>query len=214
LDDKSKPRIVTTPTVGVSQWAIHSPLLANIFLTPLDHLVESIILRENRGKRGGQKDNPVYAKIMKAKRTAFIKKKKGLLTPELRLQLSRQARLVPTSIPSPRFIRINYVRYADDFVISVIGPHSLATRILKEVTDFVTSLGLNLNESKTGITSFTKGFKFLGALISSRAHHIKPLKLVTKGPHAGKKVRITPYINIHAPIRELQARLVTRGYAK
>jgi retron-type reverse transcriptase len=211
LDNKSKPRIVTTPTVGVSQGAIYSPLLANIFLTPLDHLVESIILRENRGKRGGQKDNPVYAKIMNARRTALIK---GLLTPELRLELSRQARLVPTSIPSPRFIRINYVRYADDFVISVLGPHSLANRILKEVTDFVTSLGLNLNESKTGMTSFTKGFKFLGALISSRAHHIKPLKLVTKGPHAGKKVRITPYINIHAPIRELQARLVTRGYAK
>lgn len=210
-DGKPKSKDVTIPTVGVPQGAIHSPLLANIFLTPLDHLVESIILRENRGKRGGQKANPEYTKIMNTRATAL---RNGLLTPELRKELRELARSVTTSIPSTDFVRINYVRYADDFVISVLGPHSLAARILNEVTDFVRTLGLNLNDSKTGITSFRSGFKFLGALISSRARHIKPVKRITKGPHAGKKVRITPYINMHAPIRDLQARLVARGYAK
>jgi len=96
-----------------------------------------------------------------------------------------------------------------------LGPYSLAQNILSEISDFVqNNLGLSLNESKTGIKSFKKGFSFLGTNISSRSHNISPMKLITKGPNAGIKSRITPLMNLHVPINNLMDRLVLRGYAK
>ena len=201
---------VVPKTLGTPQGAIHSPVLANIFLTQLDNFMESLILKYNKGKKS--KQNPAYSKILNL-RAKHIKL--GTLTPELSINLRRQLREVPSKLRDSSFIRVNYVRYADDFVISVLGPYSLAQKILSEITDFVQNyLGLSLNESKIGIKSFNKGFTFLGTNISSRSNNISPIKLITKGPNSGIKSRITPLMNLHAPIRDLIERLVIRGYAK
>jgi hypothetical protein len=201
---------VIPKTVGTPQGAIHSPILANIFLTQLDNLMESIILKYNKGVKG--KQNPAYSKIHSLR---TYHKQRGTLTPEICIDLRRQMRPIQSRLRDSSFIRVNYVRYADDFVISVLGPYSLAQIILYEISVFLQDhLGLLLNESKTGIRSFKRGFSFLGAKISSRSHNISPVKLITKGPNKGKKCRITPLINLHAPIRKLHERLVIRGYAK
>lgn len=201
---------VVPKTKGTPQGAIHSPIIANIFLTQLDNLMESLILKYNKGNRA--KQNPSYSKILNL-RARHIRE--GTLTPDLSVNLRRQLREVPSNVRDSSFIRVNYVRYADDFIISVLGPYSLAQNILSEISDFVkNNLGLSLNESKTGIKSFKKGFSFLGTNISSRSHNISPIKLITKGPNAGIKSRITPLMNLHVPIKNLMVRLVLRGYAK
>ena len=52
-----------------------------------------------------------------------------------------------------KFVRIHYVRYADDFVVGVEGSYSQTKEILKEITEFVESeLDLKFNSDKTGIT--------------------------------------------------------------
>jgi hypothetical protein len=218
------PKTVGTPPIAfdksiAKEGAIHSPILANIFLTQLDNLMESIILKHNKGVKS--KQNPAYSKILSLR---TYHKQRGTLTPvftfgqrpkEISIDLRRQIRLIQSRLRDSSFIRVNYVRYADDFVISVLGPYSLAQTILYEISVFLQDhLGLLLNESKTGIKSFKRGFSFLGANISSRSHNISPIKLITKGPNKGKKSRITPLINLHAPIRKLHERLVIRGYAK
>jgi nicotine oxidoreductase len=201
---------VIPKTIGTPQGAIHSPILANIFLTQLDNLMESLIIKYNKGSWA--KQNPAYSRILNLRATYI---RRGTLTPDLNLKLRRQAREIPSQIRDSSFIRVNYVRYADDFVISVLGPYSLAQCIWTEIRGFIQkNIGLSLNESKTGIKSFKRGFSFLGTNISSRSHNISPVKLITKGPNAGLKSRITPLMNLHVPIRKLMERLVLRGYAK
>jgi hypothetical protein len=172
--------------------------------------MESLIEKHNIGLRARQ--NPKYSRLLSI-RTAH--KRTGSLTPQLSMLLRRQARLVPSRIHDSSFIRINYVRYADDFIISVLGPYKLAKIILNDVSEYVSNeLGLILNEAKTGIKSFKQGFMFLGTFISSRSHHIRPMKLITKGPNKGVISRIAPLINMHAPIKDIQKRLILRGYAR
>lgn len=70
----------------------------------------------------------------------------------------------------PNFIRIQYLRYADDFVISIAGPYKLAMHIRNKVREFLTdTLKLNMNLDKSHITHFTKKpIQFLGVSILNR----------------------------------------------
>lgn len=62
------------------------------------------------------------------------------------------------------YVRIHYIRYADDFVIGVIGSHTQAKIILERVDEFVNNtLKLKFNPEKTLIIDFHKdSFNFLG----------------------------------------------------
>lgn len=81
------------------------------------------------------------------------------------------------------YVRINYVRYADDFVIGVEGSHTIAKEILQKTEAFVNDeLKLKFNPDKTSISKFTdQPFKFLGynirAPMSKRG--VKPLESIT-----------------------------------
>ena len=58
---------------------------------------------------------------------------------------------------------MRYIRYADDFVIGIIGTKQDAVTILNEVTDFLRKeLHLEISEEKTGIRHAEKGVQFLG----------------------------------------------------
>lgn len=134
-----------------------------------------------------------------------------------RSELIKQTRVVGrVNAFDESFIRVDYVRYADDFIIGVAGPKSLAVTILSRVNEYLkTELLLNLKESKTHINNFnTEVTTFLGFDISGRGKHEKPYKLIDKGKHAGKKVKITPYMNLHVPIMKLYKRLIERGFFK
>lgn len=64
----------------------------------------------------------------------------------------------------PNFKRLMYLRYADDFVILIIGSINEAKYIKQLVADILKSkCGLELNEEKTKISATKEGFKFLGA---------------------------------------------------
>lgn len=58
--------------------------------------------------------------------------------------------------------KVNYVRYADDFVITGISEEILRDEVLPLVKAFMAERGLQLSESKTLITHIDKGFDFLG----------------------------------------------------
>lgn len=81
------------------------------------------------------------------------------------------------------YVRIHYIRYADDFVVGVIGSYTLTNIILNKIENFVNEqLKLTFNASKTGIVDFSKNsFKFLGfevkAPMSKRG--IKPRETIS-----------------------------------
>ena len=60
------------------------------------------------------------------------------------------------------FNKLNFVRYADDFIITGESPEFLKYKVLPIVREFLTERGLQLSEEKTLITHISDGFDFLG----------------------------------------------------
>ncbi|MFA0694313.1 group II intron reverse transcriptase/maturase [Vibrio sp. 10N.222.49.C9] len=58
--------------------------------------------------------------------------------------------------------KVNYVRYADDFVITGISKELLEQEVLPIVEAFMADRGLELSKEKTLITHIENGFDFLG----------------------------------------------------
>lgn len=102
------------------------------------------------------------------------------------------------------YVRINYVRYADDFVIGVEGSYTLAKEILQKTEAFVNNeLKLKFNPDKTSISKFMdQPFKFLGYSIRApiRKQGVKPMESITLNNKVilrRKKVR--PVIEMDTP---------------
>ena len=60
------------------------------------------------------------------------------------------------------FNKMNFIRYADDFVITGETPEFLRNDVLPVVRKFLRERGLTLSEEKTVITHINDGFDFLG----------------------------------------------------
>jgi RNA-directed DNA polymerase len=58
--------------------------------------------------------------------------------------------------------RVNFIRYADDFIITATNKELLTEKILPLVKTFLTPRGLTLSAEKTHITTIDQGFDFLG----------------------------------------------------
>lgn len=65
-----------------------------------------------------------------------------------------------------------FVRYADDFVV-VSKTKSQAEEAKAYVENILSSLGLELSQEKTKITTYGKGYDFLGFTISSRSKRMR-----------------------------------------
>lgn len=66
-----------------------------------------------------------------------------------------------------------FVRYADDFVV-LCQSRSQAEEAKTQVTSILHQLGLQLSAEKTRITTFGKGYSFLGFVMSSRSRRMRP----------------------------------------
>lgn len=66
-----------------------------------------------------------------------------------------------------------FVRYADDFVI-LIQSIAQAEEALELVKRTLAELGLSLSAEKTHITTYGKGYSFLGFVMSSRSRRMRP----------------------------------------
>jgi RNA-directed DNA polymerase len=78
----------------------------------------------------------------------------------------------------PRRSRVNFVRYADDFIVTGKSKRLLEEQVKPVVEAFLTERGLSLSEEKTMITHITDGFTFLGQTFRKTGNvlHITPAK--------------------------------------
>lgn len=152
-------RQVHNSLTGTPQGGIVSPILANIYLHELDVFMEQLCERYSTRKMAKRKYPPYQELNMQR----FYARKRG--DTELAEQLLKQMRTMPTSDPfDPEYLRVKYTRYADDFVVMIIGGKELAERIREEISDFLRqALHLELNAEKTVITNLTdQQVRFLG----------------------------------------------------
>ncbi len=144
---------------GTPQGGVISPLLANIYLDRLDKYVEQELIPEyTKGER--RKNNPAYQKLANAVQSL---KKQGRREEAKMLRQQRQQ--LPSQDPEdPDFRRLKYVRYADDFLLGLIGPKSEAEEIKHQLEVFLREqLKLERSQAKTLIShARTEKARFLG----------------------------------------------------
>ena len=171
---------------GTPQGGVLSPLLANIYLDKLDKHVEETIKAFDKGIRRAPSQE--YIALTTQKRAAVRKGAKKLAS-----DLTKQMRKMPSVDPNdPNYKRLTYVRYADDFMLGIIGSKSDAQEIKRNIGDYLKdSLKLKLSEEKTLITSATQdAAKFLGYEIKNQTSNTKLSKRQNGRPRRSTNGRI------------------------
>lgn len=163
---------------GTPQGGIVSPILANIYLDKLDKYVKEYIRHFDMGtkRRPGKESNDL---ANERKRTVRKLKKvkdgteKAALVARLKAIEQERAAFPSGDEMDGSYRRLKYIRYADDFILGIIGSKEDVLRIKEDIKSFLSeSLALELSEEKTLITHTGKSAKFLGYEITvTRTNH-------------------------------------------
>lgn len=177
---------------GTPQGGIISPILANIYLDKLDKYMKEYAEKFDKGII--RKMNPEYksysGKIWwlgtKLKKTENEVTRKELIKAIKSIQQER-LHLPSVDEMDEGYKRIKYVRYADDFIIGVIGSKADSETIKEDIKNFLyDKLKLSLSEEKTLITHGNKQAKFLGYEIYVR----KFSEMTKRGEKSGNLIKV------------------------
>jgi RNA-directed DNA polymerase len=101
----------------------------------------------------------------------------GIISPTLaNMTLDKLEKIVKQSVPYRS--RVNFVRYADDFIITAKSREIILKYVVPAVKLFLEERGLELSKDKTKITYIKDGFTFLGQTLRKHGNtlHITPAK--------------------------------------
>lgn len=146
------------PERGTHLGGLISPLLCNIVLHELDKYMADTENKFSQEKT--RKINPVY------KSWAYKRFSSNDSVALQRLNLLRERRDTRSYLMADQNYRsLDYIRYADDFIVLVSGSFKDAKFIQNNIKDYIkANCGLELNQNKTVISNILKDeWSFLGA---------------------------------------------------
>jgi group II intron reverse transcriptase/maturase len=198
--------------VGTPQGSIVSPILANAYLHELDEFMRTLQAKHEKGKTKAR--NPHYHRLSEKKRVMV---KQGKTKTRAFKELTAEMRRLPSKVvDDPHFIRLKYLRYADDWIIGLCGSQKLAEEIKQEIKTFLKeTLKLTLSEEKTRITNAkAEEAFFLGTILKIGNGGNAKIMLVAHGRSRKKtKRRTTGFETVmEAPMPKLTKRLSERGF--
>ena len=207
--------------IGIPQGSIVSPILINIYYHELDEFIQTLVVKyqlsvKKRNTLRSKEYKSIGYRIYKVRtktkghdphsieRKKLEKKMRRLQVKRLSIPSLRNRTIVPS---------IEYVRYADNWMIGVAGDKSLALKIKKEVRDFIlTTLKQTIYPVETVITDLRKGnTHFLGYdIFFPRNRSISYLK----GTGVPSLRRSNLQLRFDVPVHKLTKRYIELGYLK
>lgn len=198
---------------GTPQGGIISPILANIYLDKFDKYMREYAESFDKGKK--RRENPLHAKysrkairLRKAIRNTADEGIKRELLSQLKDAEAMTRKVSASMAMDSTYKRLKYIRYADDFLIGVIGSKEDCAKMKEDFTLYMRDkLKLELSEEKTLITNAQESAKFLGYEISIRKS--EAMKRNKQGwlkrPFSGRIMLTLPIATVQKKLLELKA---------
>ena len=171
---------------GTPQGGVVSPILANIYLHELDEKIREIGAGYKKGKN--RRRTAEYRKI--TSRISYLRKlidharmggdavRINELMTEFRQKQLEIGKIQAKDPMDPEFKRLNYIRYADDFIVGIIGSKEEAKEVFQTIKLYLeTELKLSISEEKSGIHFAPDGVTYLGYGIRTRFNTTRRLRM-------------------------------------